>query len=1167
MKNGRLHIKSGKWSFLLGLAVAGVLLFASCQNILDLASAQPQDVGYGKVVIDLGGSGGRTAFPGDPSTGKQAPDFDRYEYYFDVSVAGLAAAEPATPDPNDSSFTLKAGPHTVIVLAFMDGTEDALAQSELVSFNVQGGSLDIIRVYLAPKILGEGQGKLAYTITYPADADASVTLEKWERGDVFTNATSDLAIPITKPPLVSGQNQYKNTVDLHSGYYLLTVKVTKTDGTKRGGVSQVVQIFDSHLTNFDQEIAEADLIAINTPEEAVKALYDGIDSWLNSRVLAYSQPKVLTSNAAPTATVAINRIITLYYVSGKDSWADTTFPLPAVLPSNWVLRSGSNLTVTPTTQTAKTIILENDKFTDGDDAILACTVRLIPVVEYTVTFDEGVVNGKTISVPNNSILKGIGGTVNGANYVFTKDGAGIAGSFITNVAIAAFNITPGANTAIHLADIVATTLYTSAASIPTTATATSGSTAVNVYLPVAEQAAAAKSYLAAFSNANPPTWDWAGEVDTINNNSSAATPNAAVNYIGAAIDDGDLDLGDDAPDGLAAVAASNVVTFNFTPIPDGITTFVPTNSAVATTVFPYRFTMTRGIKFTVSFSMEPAPNTASPQAASITIRNGTSNVGQPFAYSATSASRFVSLSTFDDSLVFAPNTGYYFEVTDANAAEGDEGPIDVSSPIATDDLESIHYNITVYDTLANQKKSAIATMRTTSPMSWFDADDADDTLVPTDFNVVNPPWANVLDNSAPDHPNTPTDETEVFYLGNPPLLVEDIADIIAGIDSRWVPADSGDGFELDEGVLSLSFLPYGSTDGSVLDPDDDAEDDVYTITLVELAKFSLDFTEAPINSRLTLNDGDGRFGPKTIRATQSGNALVYLVETASAEDFTIESASGNLFEVCDSAGELTALDNSGDREILSMDYIIKVYPSQADQEKVAIGLLSDRIKAWVGENKANLTERLSVDDLVKHTPTDGIDPGDFTINFVYSKLDAETDFSEISGDDGTDFAGGWNEGDGVTHGTAWVIPDDPDNFDDMEPIALVFILKGQAAIEDLTDEALTLDYTVTLNPIAEYNVLFSTLSGVTLSGMGSVTITVGTTASQPFTRTSNFVGEIGTGTTIDYTAGTSTAITLSLSCDDAAAALPAFNGSSPRTAIIEEPTSNVYEIVVTKTKN
>jgi len=53
MKIGRLHKASGAFKALLGLAAAGALLFAACQNIFDLGEAKTES-GFGYVVVDFG---------------------------------------------------------------------------------------------------------------------------------------------------------------------------------------------------------------------------------------------------------------------------------------------------------------------------------------------------------------------------------------------------------------------------------------------------------------------------------------------------------------------------------------------------------------------------------------------------------------------------------------------------------------------------------------------------------------------------------------------------------------------------------------------------------------------------------------------------------------------------------------------------------------------------------------------------------------------------------------------------------------------------------------------------------------------------------------------------------------------------------------------------------
>jgi len=293
MKIGKTRNKSGILKVLLGLAVAGVLLFAGCQNIFDMAEIKSQDDGYGYVIVDLGDSV-RTTRPG----------FDQlrvFEYIFegvDVNLGTSGANANKLVYRSDSAtttFSLPVGFYTLEVNAYavaLNAGISGVAKSAVGKYNgtpdgvfqvVSGTSayrLDI--VLTAQQNLDENAtdaGTLKLDIIVPSNATAIYELKQLSANGTLLWEYDGFSNPIegNNFPRASFNNQ-----KFQSGTYLFTGRITTTDATY-GGFSEAIHVVDKMATVFEKNYTVAgSLTEINNELEAIALLKADLKSWIGS---------------------------------------------------------------------------------------------------------------------------------------------------------------------------------------------------------------------------------------------------------------------------------------------------------------------------------------------------------------------------------------------------------------------------------------------------------------------------------------------------------------------------------------------------------------------------------------------------------------------------------------------------------------------------------------------------------------------------------------------------------------------------------------------------------------------------------------------------------------------------------------------------------------------
>ncbi|GBU29344.1 hypothetical protein R84B8_02908 [Treponema sp. R8-4-B8] len=246
MSNEKRTMKSGKYSVLFVAALVCVMLLDACvdnyeQSMIQTKAENQTQVkdGYGRIKINL--VDGESAHQNAERTVFPSTVFDSYAYIFTKTDGGSAFS---TPD-KDGYFTLEIGSYKVTVSAYKDGKPAATGES--AEFTIAQGENGEVQVSLT-EINSSEQGFFTYTITYPADAEAEITLKKWP----------DLEVDLLNPELLEDMNGKPVTLPLDPGSYLFTVLVKKD--SRYMGISEAVQIYPAVTTEYGKEFIDSDFL-------------------------------------------------------------------------------------------------------------------------------------------------------------------------------------------------------------------------------------------------------------------------------------------------------------------------------------------------------------------------------------------------------------------------------------------------------------------------------------------------------------------------------------------------------------------------------------------------------------------------------------------------------------------------------------------------------------------------------------------------------------------------------------------------------------------------------------------------------------------------------------------------------------------------------------------
>jgi hypothetical protein len=439
MKIGKTRNKSGILKVLLGLAVAGALLFTSCQNIFDVPGQTQKDDGYGTVVVDLDlGEAARTIRP-------ELGQVTHYVYHFyGVDVLNVDDIWYQSDNPNANAFRLPLGTYRLEVEAYVGAglaAKGKFSGGDNGKFTIEANIQTKIAVVLTPET--SGNGNLAIRIKLPADINGfSVNLSgiidsfSYElrpylgaSGLLGTAVISNSTTPLTRTPTGVGSANGDITYTLGTwsgtpptstgatraaGTYLFTARINTNDG-RYGGFSEAVHVYPNMLTVFEKDYTALDALAqVTTAEEAYEILLDEIPNWLidpEGDALATVGGGINTETAG---------VIRLDYVASRTNNPDGTLAtsFPIRLQGGWDLKSPSTWDLGGSTA-PKDVILVNAavKARMGTGAAdVTYTVTLRPVAEFTLAFDS------TVESPVNS-TRSVAVAVNGGATLSTLNSA------------------------------------------------------------------------------------------------------------------------------------------------------------------------------------------------------------------------------------------------------------------------------------------------------------------------------------------------------------------------------------------------------------------------------------------------------------------------------------------------------------------------------------------------------------------------------------------------------------------------------------------------------------------------------------------------------------------------------------------------------------------------
>jgi len=277
------------------------LFSVSCKHSdpqeIDPQEADTLPVGYGRIAVcyaennsDLRFTETLTSTAFSARTAFPHADFDSYVFTF--TKEGATSGTELTPD-NSGYFTLEVGDYTVELQALIGGTIAASGVSDI--FTVYEGDNDPVVVYLSP-IPGAAQGTFTYTVTYPAGAEAVITLQKWD---------NSLDIPLS-PTALSAGNGVTETLNLDASSYLLTILLSKNGSY--AGTTEAVHVYQLLTTEYTKHFTDDDFIAPpanpTDPETPVNSPIQIIHYWIDQH-----DSLITTKSAATVAageTLAIN---------------------------------------------------------------------------------------------------------------------------------------------------------------------------------------------------------------------------------------------------------------------------------------------------------------------------------------------------------------------------------------------------------------------------------------------------------------------------------------------------------------------------------------------------------------------------------------------------------------------------------------------------------------------------------------------------------------------------------------------------------------------------------------------------------------------------------------------------------------------------------------------
>jgi hypothetical protein len=250
------------------------LLFAGCSNpIQDTAEQSESGASTGTVLLSLASQTSRTL----------VPSFTDLSYT--ISFAGASAVDSVTDwnGTNTKTVSLLPGTWTITVAGYNGQTK--VSEGSVADVVISAGATTAKEVTVTP-VFGSGDGSFSYStgwrgISFPENVETAVlTLSPLDTG-----GTAELSRDL--------KTTASDTISLKAGLYLLTVKLTKSDGTQ-AIKSEIVHIYTGETTDTGTDLSFTN------------------DNFAMVELAAFSSVSAVNDNAAGiiTLTLSFDKAIT-----------------------------------------------------------------------------------------------------------------------------------------------------------------------------------------------------------------------------------------------------------------------------------------------------------------------------------------------------------------------------------------------------------------------------------------------------------------------------------------------------------------------------------------------------------------------------------------------------------------------------------------------------------------------------------------------------------------------------------------------------------------------------------------------------------------------------------------------------------------------------------------
>ncbi|MDR0684330.1 MAG: hypothetical protein LBF83_04300, partial [Spirochaetaceae bacterium] len=250
------------------------------------------------------------------------PAFVRFTATFEATSGGAAHAPVDLSVGEPASVTLTAGTYTVTVTGYT-GTEGSYVAAAIGSAEgivVTGGTNTEASILMAPNAEVAGKGSFSYSITAPAGATGTLTIQ--QDGQPVGNSVT----------LTGGNDPVTGTIDLDAGVYLVFVYLTK-DGGYTAGLVEALHIYNGMESTLTEEYEGEDFIEPQTVTS-------------HSLTSFFAAPVTDAAPATSFGSASDQYTGTIQWKAGGINFTDTAFAAGTVYTAVVTLQANPNFTLT-----------------------------------------------------------------------------------------------------------------------------------------------------------------------------------------------------------------------------------------------------------------------------------------------------------------------------------------------------------------------------------------------------------------------------------------------------------------------------------------------------------------------------------------------------------------------------------------------------------------------------------------------------------------------------------------------------------------------------------------------------------------------------------------------------------------------------------------------------